>query len=615
MVVDYKTKYDVNPHVIYSILTGNHTFRVPNFQREYVWATKEKETATDRQVNAFFDDIYEASKQGENYYIGSIITYEGNEFEHFLVDGQQRLTTLMILFSAYRDFQLSELQEEKYVVSDPYLRFDQKIPGRNRKVDKLIISNKSGREFLKDLLRGFEIESIDVRVGSKAMREAYDFCFEFFQNKGVSDSEAFVDYILKHVELSWIQADDMESAFIVFERMNDRGKDLDVSDKFKYLIFQQDKEEDLEAQSSEINDIWDQMKKDLSKAENTEQPKFDRFLSYFMVSRFLEEKWLGTSQLYSYVKQPKNIKKVGLDNPKLFLKKMEHDLDLHCKFLNGLNKDSTENKNLKTIKSYASDVRQHIPVLLAAHIGKVSENDFEKLTIALEKLVFALKISGAQWNVVNTLVPKWCTALRTKSVTVSKFISEAIQPEINKRAESMSLNLTNTENLNTTLIKYILEKTNEIICLEAGEPVSTTMKLGKKNSHTIEHILPVNYSHEHVHPKSDYVSTKKLVWRLGNLTLLERVANSKLGDKSPFEKYEMNGYKDSNIILSKVIRTKKFSGEPGPKHKAVIKKFNIDPIELEEGQYWTEKQIAKREKIYFSVLSEFFGVELKSVSQ
>ena len=58
----YKTKYDVTPHVIYSLLTGNHTFRIPNFQREYVWATKEKETASDRQVNEFFNDIYAGFK-------------------------------------------------------------------------------------------------------------------------------------------------------------------------------------------------------------------------------------------------------------------------------------------------------------------------------------------------------------------------------------------------------------------------------------------------------------------------------------------------------------------------------------------------------------------------
>lgn len=612
-MVDYKTKYKVNSHVVYSLLTGNHTFRVPNFQREYVWATKENITAGDRQVNAFFDDIYETSKQGENYYIGSIITYEGNEFEHFLVDGQQRITTLMILFSAFRDYQINEVGNEEYIVSDPYLRFEQKIPGKNRKMDKLTISNKSGREFLKDLLKGFKIDEIDVRVGSKAMREAYDFCLEFFTSLGIKESKVFIDYLLKQVELSWIMADDMESAFIVFERMNDRGKDLDISDKFKYLIFQQDKEEDLESQSSEINDIWDQMKKDLSKAENTEQPKFDRFLSYFMVSRFLEEKWLGTSQLYSYVKQPTNIKKVGLNKPKQFLKLMEDDLHLHCNFLNGENKDGKENKNLKTIKSYASDVRQHIPVLIASHIGGISQSDFEKLTNAIEKLVFALKISGAQWNVVNTLVPKWCTALRNKTLSIEKFISEAIMPEIKKRASDMSVNLTNTANLNITLIKYVLEKTNEIICIAAGEPVSTTFSLGKKNSHTIEHILPVNFSSEHVHPKSDYLSTKNLLWRLGNLTLLERVANSKLGDKSPKEKFELGGYKDSNIILSKIIRQPKFSTEPGPKHKEVMKRYHIEPIELENGEYWTEKQINKREKIYFEVLSEFFGVTLKPV--
>lgn len=614
-MVEYSTKYDVRPHVIYSLLTGNHTFRVPNFQRDYVWGTKEKDTAKDRQVNAFFDDIYEASKQGDNYYIGSIITYMEND-EHFLVDGQQRLTTLMILFAAFRDFQLNTpgIEEEKYPVSNPYLKFEQKLPGSQKMVHKLAIANTAGSEFLKDLINGFSIEDIDVRVGSEQMYEAYNFCKIFFENLGNKEATAFIDYILKNVELSWIVASDMQSAFVVFERMNDRGKDLLVSDKFKYLLFAQS-DEDLGAQSSEINQVWEGMKKTLQKAENTKKdPKFERFLSYFMVSRFLEDKWLGASQLYSYINNKKTMEAIGLTKPKEFLKMMEKDLELHANFLNGLNNDGTSNKNLQTIKSYASDVRQHIPMLIAAHAGGVSKSEFDTLTAGLERLVFALKISGAQWNVVNTLVPKWCTVLRNKEMSIEKFIAVAVDPEIVKRVDAINTNLTMTSNLNTTLIKYVLEKTNEIICTEAGEPISTTMVIGRKNSHTIEHILPINFPDSAIHPKSDRISTEKLLWRLGNLTLLERVSNSKLQDNDVKTKYEMGGYIESNIVLSNILRKEGFSGPMGKKHKEVVQRFSIKPIKLEQDTYWTEKQIAARETMYFKVLSEFFGTELKPVT-
>jgi len=293
---------------------------------------------------------------------------------------------------------------------------------------------------------------------------------------------------------------------------------------------------------------------------------------------------------------------------------MEKDLELHANFLNGLNNDGTSNKNLQTIKSYASDVRQHIPMLIAAHAGGVSKSEFDTLTAGLERLVFALKISGAQWNVVNTLVPKWCTVLRNKEMSIEKFIAVAVDPEIVKRVDAINTNLTMTSNLNTTLIKYVLEKTNEIICTEAGEPISTTMVIGRKNSHTIEHILPINFPDSAIHPKSDRISTEKLLWRLGNLTLLERVSNSKLQDNDVKTKYEMGGYIESNIVLSNILRKEGFSGPMGKKHKEVVQRFSIKPIKLEQDTYWTEKQIAARETMYFKVLSEFFGTELKPVT-
>ena len=80
----------------------------------------------------------------------------------------------------------------------------------------------------------------------------------------------------------------------------------------------------------------------------------------------------------------------------------------------------------------------------------------------------------------------------------------------------------------------------------AGEPISTTQRTGKKNSLTIEHILPINFSESSVHPNSDYISTSRLVWRLGNLTLLERVSNSKLQDNS-FSLLTEKNYRNSHI--------------------------------------------------------------------
>ena len=106
------TTYDVNPYLIGELFTGSHNFRVPEFQRSYVWSSSPN-PKQERQVNLFFEDILSSSENNENYYIGSIITYPGNHYEHLLVDGQQRITTLMIFLIAFRDFQSSLEIDEK----------------------------------------------------------------------------------------------------------------------------------------------------------------------------------------------------------------------------------------------------------------------------------------------------------------------------------------------------------------------------------------------------------------------------------------------------------------------------------------------------------------------
>ena len=75
-------------------------YKIPQYQRPYKWE--------DEHVYKLWDDIYEAWEIEEpNYFLGSIITAKPRDDEKSayvdVVDGQQRLTTLMILFCVLRD--------------------------------------------------------------------------------------------------------------------------------------------------------------------------------------------------------------------------------------------------------------------------------------------------------------------------------------------------------------------------------------------------------------------------------------------------------------------------------------------------------------------------------
>src|SRR5690349_20082975 len=72
-------------------------YQIPRYQRPYSWVNE--------QLEKLWDDLIEAKENEPNYFLGSVITAKPVEQGNYLdiVDGQQRLTTLMILFCVYRD--------------------------------------------------------------------------------------------------------------------------------------------------------------------------------------------------------------------------------------------------------------------------------------------------------------------------------------------------------------------------------------------------------------------------------------------------------------------------------------------------------------------------------
>lgn len=86
---------DVN---ILDFISGrNKVFIIPPFQRNYEWSTQ--------QCEELFDDLIQAYKNDKSHYLGNIVYYLGQNsgatFQEFiLVDGQQRITTVLLLLCA-----------------------------------------------------------------------------------------------------------------------------------------------------------------------------------------------------------------------------------------------------------------------------------------------------------------------------------------------------------------------------------------------------------------------------------------------------------------------------------------------------------------------------------
>ena len=87
---------------LFYIFNDSYRFEIPDFQRPYAWTTE--------QTSELLDDLLYAMSQVENvsdaspYFLGSIVIFKnGPEPQSYVVDGQQRITTLTILFCVLRE--------------------------------------------------------------------------------------------------------------------------------------------------------------------------------------------------------------------------------------------------------------------------------------------------------------------------------------------------------------------------------------------------------------------------------------------------------------------------------------------------------------------------------
>ena len=128
-----------------NIFSSEFEYYIPSYQRPYAWTTE--------QAEVLFDDLYQffIDKTADNYFLGSIVLIkeEGNSKSE-VIDGQQRLTTLSILFAVMAEaFDDEELKGECKSYIWEKGNIGQKIKSRPR----LTLRKKRSGIFLKNILK------------------------------------------------------------------------------------------------------------------------------------------------------------------------------------------------------------------------------------------------------------------------------------------------------------------------------------------------------------------------------------------------------------------------------------------------------------------------------
>lgn len=218
-------------------------FLIPDYQRPYAWEEKECQTLwEDIFAFAFPDDDYSKfDSDNEEYYLGSVVTFKNDQGKMEIIDGQQRLTTLMLLLRAFYE-RFGNMQDSNSISTreniekciwktDEFGR-----PDKNAlKINSEVASDNDKTEFL-DILK--------MGIAKKEMKSRYAVNYRYFQEQIDVFLQKYPSYfsylptrILNNCILLPIEAESQNTALRIFSTLNDRGKPLSDADIFKSQLY------------------------------------------------------------------------------------------------------------------------------------------------------------------------------------------------------------------------------------------------------------------------------------------------------------------------------------------------------------------------------------------
>jgi len=282
---------------IKDLFDGTKIFRVPIYQRAYSWSEK--------QLSDFIEDI-KNQKIDRTYFLGTILLEKAENEGDFrsidIVDGQQRMTTLVIFMKVLLNF-LKNKGEDVEILEETYINY------KNRY--KLRLQDEDSEFFQTYILEDKSNPKLSqIRPSQKKLLNAKNYFFEKLSSLDKEDLIEIKDKINQTKLLTYSVADSAE-ATLIFETTNDRGKPLTNLEKIKSFLMYK-----CYIASEESTDILKRIYKRFSDIYNVIELIYiddeDNILQYHFISF---EKW-GTKRDYqNYVHMIKNyINQLLLDN-------------------------------------------------------------------------------------------------------------------------------------------------------------------------------------------------------------------------------------------------------------------------------------------------------------
>ena len=500
------------------LLKGN-TFVIPRFQRAYSWEPD--------HISEFWNDIVE--NLSESYFIGSMVVYTVDRSALAVVDGQQRLTTVTILLCAIREGFKKLGQDDLANGLQAYIEQKNR---ENRTV--YVLQTETSFPFLQEkILKNGPAEApFDIGREEEAIQKAFTIfgeqisanLEEFLGNKeqskedNIGDAIAWLSKVRDTVfdlNVILVTLDNEDDAYLIFETLNTRGKDLALADLLRNHFAKYIKPE---AGVDQSKLKWGKVLDTISSAPIPLDP--DTFIVHSWQSRY---DFVTKAKTFPKLKAAvtKRNAKAHLDR---FLSDSEHWRSIFDTEFKWTKAEKDVARSLKALRVFKvvqptpgilslirayrdGDIKFRVLKNALANIEKFhfsfnaitssrSSGGISGMYSSLGRAVFAAKDSNEAGKAISELVGK----LRDREVAESEFDAGFEQVIYTKSHSSQK-----------ALVQYILRK----VAIHECQPV-----VGDTDDLTIEHLLPQSSATDG--------PDEKLIGQLGNLILVDSKTNEML---------------------------------------------------------------------------------------
>ena len=386
------TRIQLNPEnkPFADMMANGKSYEIPDFQRDYSWE--------EDQWNELWEDITTAMKERKQHFMGYLVlqTEDGKNFK--IIDGQQRITTLSVIFLAGIS-RLNKLDEKEIEPAENSNRINELTRNYIGYTDPISLKhspklalNRSNNTHYQQLVRDFSPpQKRNISVTNRKLNKAFDF---FAQKMAHYQNGKEITILLVRIAdamlFTTITVDDDMNAYTVFETLNARGMHLSTPDLLKnYLLSVLSSNQKLDSSAVEdFSERWAGIIEQLGEAN------FTNFLrSHMGMSNPLQRK----NHLYKALKN--QISSYSQVLP--FLKDIEQSAPLYAALQNPNDDYWSRDPDIYR------EVRPHLELLrtfsiktplslLMASYRRFSAQDFIKITEKIASLSIRYNVIGGQ---------------------------------------------------------------------------------------------------------------------------------------------------------------------------------------------------------------------------